>query len=908
MVEHRRAVILLAALALAFPELARASGATWSELGPALGGRLDGIVASPADPNVLLVASPGGGVWRTSQGGGNWQPVSYGLADYSVFHLEWDRIRPDQLFAVTWSDLYASTDLGDTWTNLTGLGGYPAPLMPSDHGTDPKPFAQLKFSDSQSVILWGKPCSGLFYSYDGVTFTQHWPFSGGASNPENCLQAIAADDLTGRVYFSSMGWEYFDPAHVYVSTCAWTATTPCLTWQLANTNLPTGVIATSLAWTGAANRLAAAMPESTGSVNARVFVTLDGNTWAPTSALPDARWDPRPLASPGLDQLFLGTVVTYQTTDLGSTWSSLAVPYEHADTRAVFWHTYDPSHSYLWTANDGAGPGYLVNMTRWNWVLGSAPSGGTAVSYAGLRVWQPYYVAVTAQHTLQGRPRIFLGTQDNDGVCSDDRGATWGEAGAPPSMGCGDYGSLVFAPSNPNRAYARTCSASVARTDNAVSARLCNDVVWTEVDPAVGVYPPALWTRAMTAVHPTDPDRVYFARVRDVAISTDAGNTLTPSVEFPGGGAQPVSVYVDAAGDIYAGTLDKGVFLSTDDGGSWTPWALNSPAPRAVMNIAYSSAAGGTFFLATTDGLYRLVPGGSWTLVTGGGGYTVSDVEVDPGCPNRVYAAFGFVGALGVHRGGVSVSTDNGTTWSSITSGLSLHQAPIPDVQVDPSDSRFLYAAVYGQGAWQYDQGSTPPCPPLIDTPTPTITRTPIPTPTATWTATVIPTATRTPSLTPTATATHTPSPTASETPTATAAARLSATPTDTAPPSATPTNVATASETPTVAVTATPTEVQQPTDTPTLTPSAVPTETPTSVPATPTATAAPTVCVGDCNGVGTVSIDDLLTMINIALGNAPRSNCAKGDANGDGRITVDEILTAVNNALNGCPVAASSL
>jgi hypothetical protein len=849
--KHRRVVILLAAVALAFPGFAGASGGTWSELGPALGGRLDGIVASPTDPNVLLVASPGGGVWRTSQGGGNWQPASDGLSDYSVFHLEWDRIRPDQLFAVTWSDLYASTDLGDTWTNLTGLGGFPAPLMPFDHGSDPKPFAQLKFSDSQSVILWGKPCSGLFYSYDGVTFTQHWPFSGGPSNPENCLQAIAADDRTGRVYFSSMGLGFFDPAHVYVSTCAWTATTPCLTWQLANTNLPTGVTATSLTWTGAGNRLAAAMPTSRGSVNTGLFVTLDGNTWAATSAVPYPSWDPRPLASPGLDQLFLGTVVSYQTTDLGGTWSSFAVPNEHVDTRAVFWHTYDPSHSYLWTANDGALSGSYANITRWNWVLGSAPSGGTEISYAGLRVWQPYYVAVTSQHTLQGRPRIFLGSQDNGGVCSDDRGATWGEAGAPPSMGCGDYNSLVFAPSNPNRAYARTCSTSVARTDNAVSARLCNDVVWTEVAPAAGVYSPALWTRAMTAVHPTDPDRVYFARSRDVAISTDAGNTLTPSAPFPGDGAQPVSVYVDAAGNIYAGTLDQGAFLSTDDGGSWTPWALNSPAPRAVMSIAYSSAAGGTFFLATTDGLYRLVPGGSWMPVTGGDGYTVNDVEVDPGCPNRVHAALGFVGPLGVHRGGVRVSTDNGTTWSSITSGLSLHQAPISDIQVDPSDSRFLYAAVYGQGAWQYDEGSTPPCPPLIDTPTPTVTLTQIPTPTATWTATAIPTATPTPSPTPT----------------------------DTAPPSATSTNVATATETATIAVAA-----------------------------TPTSTLAPTACVGDCDGFGVVTVDELLTMVNIALGNAPRSDCAVGDANGDGQITVDEILTAVNNALNGCPGSASSL
>jgi hypothetical protein len=73
----------------------------------------------------------------------------------------------------------------------------------------------------------------------------------------------------------------------------------------------------------------------------------------------------------------------------------------------------------------------------------------------------------------------------------------------------------------------------------------------------------------------------------------------------------------------------------------------------------------------------------------------------------------------------------------------------------------------------------------------------------------------------------------------------------------------------------------------------------------TPTPTPAPTFtpprCVGDCNGNGQVTIDDILTMVNMALGNAPVTTCEAGDANHDGQITVDEILTAVNNALNGC-------
>jgi probable HAF family extracellular repeat protein len=121
------------------------------------------------------------------------------------------------------------------------------------------------------------------------------------------------------------------------------------------------------------------------------------------------------------------------------------------------------------------------------------------------------------------------------------------------------------------------------------------------------------------------------------------------------------------------------------------------------------------------------------------------------------------------------------------------------------------------------------------------------------------------------------------------------------------------------------------------------PTPTPTN---SPTVTPTPKVCVGDCNTDQQVTVDDVLTMVNVALGNTGVATCQAGDANRllkkslstlrqaqgerknamksgrgsahaelveawggvfqraanhDGQITVDEILTAVNNALNGC-------
>ena len=73
-----------------------------------------------------------------------------------------------------------------------------------------------------------------------------------------------------------------------------------------------------------------------------------------------------------------------------------------------------------------------------------------------------------------------------------------------------------------------------------------------------------------------------------------------------------------------------------------------------------------------------------------------------------------------------------------------------------------------------------------------------------------------------------------------------------------------------------------------------------------PQATVTPTVggtCVGDCNGNGQVTIDELVLMVNIALESAPVSQCEAGDANHNGAITVNEIIAAVVNALGTCPV-----
>ncbi|MGH3637471.1 MAG: hypothetical protein ACRDUX_00435 [Mycobacterium sp.] len=59
--------------------------------------------------------------------------------------------------------------------------------------------------------------------------------------------------------------------------------------------------------------------------------------------------------------------------------------------------------------------------------------------------------------------------------------------------------------------------------------------------------------------------------------------------------------------------------------------------------------------------------------------------------------------------------------------------------------------------------------------------------------------------------------------------------------------------------------------------------------------------CTGDCNGNGVVAINELISGVNIALGNAAVSTCTAMDANGNGAVTINELIAAVGSALNGC-------
>jgi hypothetical protein len=59
--------------------------------------------------------------------------------------------------------------------------------------------------------------------------------------------------------------------------------------------------------------------------------------------------------------------------------------------------------------------------------------------------------------------------------------------------------------------------------------------------------------------------------------------------------------------------------------------------------------------------------------------------------------------------------------------------------------------------------------------------------------------------------------------------------------------------------------------------------------------------CVGDCNVDDQVTVDEVISGVNIALGQGELASCTAMDGDMSGTVTVDEILSAVNSALVGC-------
>ncbi len=186
--------------------------------------------------------------------------------------------------------------------------------------------------------------------------------------------------------------------------------------------------------------------------------------------------------------------------------------------------------------------------------------------------------------------------------------------------------------------------------------------------------------------------------------TTNAGQGWQPS----GSGLDDpnvASLFVDPAnGWVYAGTFNRGIYRSKDQGSTWESVG---PAGQQVLSIVVDPTDSDVIYAGTSSGLRQTTNGGTdWTLLSDGqtlafGAF--SALAVDPSDHRVVYA--------GTSSTGIFKSSDGGETWGVRNSGLdeATGGKVILAIRVDPHDSTKVYlgtnGAVYksanGGNTWQ---------------------------------------------------------------------------------------------------------------------------------------------------------------------------------------------------------------
>src|SRR5688572_7173774 len=181
MINHRFSRILGVALVVALPvaELAAQDSLflgrmRWRMVGPNRGGRVTAVTGVRSQPNTFYMGVASGGVWKTTDAGTNWYPITdrhfevASIGAISVYDGD-----PNIVYVGTGSDglrsnvstgrgVYKSTDAGSTWSfiGLRDVGQIGAVRI---HPTNP----DIVYVSATGNIFKNNPERGVFRTRDG---------------------------------------------------------------------------------------------------------------------------------------------------------------------------------------------------------------------------------------------------------------------------------------------------------------------------------------------------------------------------------------------------------------------------------------------------------------------------------------------------------------------------------------------------------------------------------------------------------------------------------------------------------------------------------------------------------------------------------------------------------------------
>lgn len=99
------------------------SAMRWRLIGPYRAGRVTAVAGIPGNPAVYYMGTPGGGVWKTTDGGIVWKPIFDAEHVASVGAVALAPSNTNIIYVGTGEQtegngVYKSTDAGATWTNI----------------------------------------------------------------------------------------------------------------------------------------------------------------------------------------------------------------------------------------------------------------------------------------------------------------------------------------------------------------------------------------------------------------------------------------------------------------------------------------------------------------------------------------------------------------------------------------------------------------------------------------------------------------------------------------------------------------------------------------------------------------------------------------------------------------------
>lgn len=689
-------------------------GLEYRLIGPASGGRISRVSGVAGDPLSYYAATAAGGVWRSVNGGLDWEPVFDEQPVSSIGSIAVAPSDPNVVWVGSGeanirgnvgegNGIYRSTDGGATWTRVWAAEGQIGTM--AVHPQDP---------DTAFAAVLGSPFGpgperGVLRTTDGGATWE---------------KVLFVDADTGA---SDVCFDPHNPRILYAGT-----------WQARRQ--PWGL--------------------SSGGPGSGLYVSRDsGDSWKKLEGegLPAGPWGKVGVAAaagaPGRVYALIeaDNGGLFRSDDGGASWKLVN---DSRGLRQRAWYyttlTVDPSNpEVVWFPQvsmlktiDGGASVRAVTGGGWDyhdvWIDPQDPKrmivgsdAGVSLSWDGGATWVRPPMAIAQFYHLTAdsrRPYRVLGSLQDFGTVSGPSNSLHG-GGILLSdwhpVGGGEAGHVVADPSDPDTVWAGEYLGYLSRWDGR-----------TGQAPHVGIYPdngsgiPAAelrhrfqWT-APIAVSPHDPTLVYHAAERLFAtgdggqswraISPDLTRNDRSKQQWSGGpitgditGVETYgTIFAVAespleAGLIWAGTDDGLVHLSRDGGGSWTAVTPTGFPEWATISCIEASRfnAGTAYVVIDAHRLDDEAPylfkttdlGRSWTRITGG-----LDPEVYLHVVREDNRRRGVL-YLGSERE-VMVSRDGGASWQSLK--LDMPTVSVVDLAVAGDD---LVVATLGRSAWILD-------------------------------------------------------------------------------------------------------------------------------------------------------------------------------------------------------------